>query len=119
MDRVISGTYNKVIDQMYLLTGKIQDIKRNAIVASETVNHDGDFATLSSALEALASQLKGVSGGGVRFMGTAAGAASLQGGIQRVTPRVSGNKSSGIAALFIDSIPSRAEVYFGNIKSEI
>jgi hypothetical protein len=118
VDRVISSTYNKVDEQMYLITAKILDIKKGSIINSETVNHDGDLSTLGSALESLSVQLTGT-GSGVQFIGTGSGDNSLQSSVQRITPRVSGNKESRIAALFIDSKPSKAELYFGNIKAGV
>ena len=118
VDRVVSSSYTKVTDRQTLLSAKILDIKRSAILKSETVEHDGNLATLGERLENLAVRLTGTEGA-IGFVNIRAGGSGLQGGVQRITPRTSGNGRSRVAALFVESSPSGVEVYFGNIKAGV
>jgi hypothetical protein len=115
-DRVIFRNYSKVTDQIFLLSAKVLDITKGSIVTSKTINHNGDLTTLRNVLDSLAEQVTGVTTP-VQFTAASTKGVSVQGGIERITPRISGNKKSQVAALFIDSIPSNADVYLGNTKA--
>lgn len=61
-----------------------------------------------------------VSAPDVQFKGTAPGGVATSGSpgsIERVTPVVTGNTASQKAAIFLDSRPSGAEVFLGDIKA--
>ena len=57
VDRVISSSYLKVGEGVYFLSAKIMDIKSGAILATETVEHDGKIQGLRKAVSQLAQLL--------------------------------------------------------------
>ena len=117
VDRVISSSFSKLMEGMYVLSAKMMNIKNGSIIAFETVKHTGSLETLDQALETLSEKLSGGSGS-VQFLNHT-GSASFQGGVERVTLKFSGDQTSNIAALILDTIPTKAEVYFGNIKAGV
>ena len=57
--------------------------------------------------------------GSVSFVGASAAGGPSEASVVRVTPKVSGNRGSKIAALFFDSNPSGATVYLGDTVAGI
>jgi hypothetical protein len=114
VDRVISSSFTRLTESMFVLSAKMMDIKKGSIIITETVKHTGSLNTLDQALENLSVKLSSGSGS-VQFLDDT-GSTSFQGGVERITPKFSGDKKSRIAALFIGSTPSKVSVFFGNIK---
>ncbi len=57
VDRVVSSSLRKISDDLFILSGKIVDVKNGSIHAATTVKHSGRLITLDQALETLAHQL--------------------------------------------------------------
>ena len=119
VDRVISSSFRKVSDGMYILAAKMMDIEDGSIVTSKTVTHTGQLQTLETSLNSLAQLLVGSTASkSVEFISTATpDTGPTKTGIERVTPKVTGDRKATVAALFLESIPSEAEVYLGEFKS--
>jgi hypothetical protein len=115
VDRVISSSFTRLTESMFVLSAKMMDIKKGSIITTKTVKHTGSLNTLDQALENLSVKLSSGSGS-VQFLDNN-GFTSFQGGVERITPKFSGNQASKVAALILDSIPSKADVYFGEIKA--
>jgi hypothetical protein len=114
VDRVISSSFTKLTESTFLLSAKMMDIKNGSILASETVKHNGNLDTLDQALEKLSVMLSSDSSS-VHFLDNTR-TVSYQGRVERITPKLSGNQKSKVAALIINTTPTEADVYFGGIK---
>jgi hypothetical protein len=115
VDRVISSSFTKLTENMFVLSARMMDIRNGSIIATETVKHSGSLETLDQALENLSVKLSH-SSDSVQFINNT-GSDSFRGGIERITPKFSGDQKSNVAALILNTIPSNANVYFGEIKA--
>ena len=59
VDRVISSSFYELDKDLYVLTGKVMDIKDRSILVSETVEHSGSIRGLKTSLEKLARKIVG------------------------------------------------------------
>ncbi len=59
VDRVISSSFMKVSEEMYIISAKMIDIKDGSILITETVEHNGSLGTLKDSLTFLARKLTG------------------------------------------------------------
>ena len=57
VDRVISSSMHKVNNNLFILSGKMIDIKDGSVLAATTVKHNGQLIILDRALETLAVKL--------------------------------------------------------------
>jgi len=117
VDRVISTTIFQMGKNNYIISSKMIDIRNGSIINSVTLEHKEKLDTLGNTLNILAGKLVGKINS-VQFLENLS-SVSFSGGVERITPKLSGDRKSQVAALFIDSTPQKAEVYFGSIKAGI
>jgi hypothetical protein len=118
-NRVITTTYTKIRDGMFFLTGSLKDIKKGSTINEHAIQHDGNINTLEQSLKKLACELAETCSnfGSIGFVGDTTTEVSRQSKIELITPKYSGNSKSNIAALFLDTIPPKVDVYIGNTKA--
>ena len=111
VDRVIASSSIKISRNMYILSATMTNVKDEAMIKTETVKHSGNLQTLDKALDQLARKLTGYSETGAVEFVTSDGAptGAITGGVERITPKVSGNRRSNVAALILTSIPSKIQ----------
>ncbi len=108
------------VDNGYVLALEIKNVFDDQTVLSRNIPCKGcDHFMVIHELKTLDLN-QNSSVGGVSFASAPAmPGAIVTPGIERITPRVSGNRQSNVAILIIDSVPSGAEVYLGRLKAGV
>lgn len=120
--RVVTTRYARVKKNLYYLTASLKDIATGKTMAEEKIKHDGNLDTLDTALDKLACNLAEKcrrANGTVEFVsGSTTSGVSGQSGFTRITPTQTGDKSSTVASLILESDPAGAKVLLNDAYGE-